>query len=62
MSTALDTSAIVSDVLTYAVEIAVGVACLGAAAGAWRRMRWPAAVLVVAGVAAVVHGVVALAA
>ena len=47
---------------TSAIEIAVGVACLGAAAGAWRRSRWLAAVLVAAGLAAVIHGIVALAA
>jgi hypothetical protein len=51
----------VSRTLTYAIEIAVGAACLGAAAGAWGRARWLGAVLVVAGATAVGHGVVALA-
>jgi len=48
---------------TYAVELAVGVACLAAARAAWRtsRSRWPATILLVAGVAAVVHAAVALA-
>jgi hypothetical protein len=51
----------VSDTLTSVIEIAVGVACLGAAAGAWPRMRWLGALLVVAGLAAVIHAAVALA-
>ena len=46
---------------TYAIEIAVGAACLGAGAGAWRRMPWLGVVLLVAGLAAVIHGAVALA-
>ena len=46
--------------LTYAVEIAVGAACLLAAPGAWRRMRWLGVLLAVAGVAAAGHGVFAL--
>jgi hypothetical protein len=47
--------------VTYVVEVAVGLACFGAAAGAWRRSRVLGAVLVVAGLAATVHGIVALA-
>jgi hypothetical protein len=46
---------------TYVVEIAVGIACLGAAWGAFRRSRWLTVALVVAGLAATVHGTVALA-
>jgi hypothetical protein len=51
----------VAGILTDAIEIAVGVACLGAAAGAWRRMRWLGALLMAAGAAAVIHGAAALA-
>jgi len=52
----------VGDVLTYAVEAAVGVACLTAAAGIWRRSRLGVAVVVlgIAGIAAVVHAVASL--
>jgi hypothetical protein len=50
----------VSRTLTYAVEIAVGLACFGAAAAGRTQQRWLAAVLVVAGVAAVGHGAFAL--
>jgi hypothetical protein len=46
---------------TYVIEIAVGLACLGAAIGAARRSKWLGAVLVVAGLAATAHGIVALA-
>ena len=60
MSTNGDTTEIVAETLTYAVEIAVGVACLLAAPGAGRRMRWLGAVLVAAGLAAVLHGAFAL--
>ena len=47
--------------LTYAVEIAVGLACLLAAPGARRRAPWLALLLVAAGLAAVAHGAVSLA-
>jgi hypothetical protein len=42
--------------LTSWIELAVGVACLGGAWGAWRRSLRPAGIaLAVAGAAAVVH-------
>jgi hypothetical protein len=46
-----------SHVLTYGIEAAVGVCCLVAAAGAWRRasLRWLGAVFAVAGLTALVH-------
>jgi hypothetical protein len=50
----------VAKTLTYAIEIAVGAACLLAAASAWRRTRWFGVLIAVAGLAAVVHGVFAL--
>jgi hypothetical protein len=50
----------VSDALTYAIEIAVGLACLLAAPQAFRRRLWAGAVAAVAGLAAVAHGLVAL--
>ena len=46
--------------LTYSVEIAVGLACLLAVPGAWRRNTWTGCLLAVAGLAAVGHGVFAL--
>jgi hypothetical protein len=46
--------------ITYSVEIAVGGACLLAVPGAWRSARWLGAVLVAAGLVAVVHGGFAL--
>ena len=60
MSTNRDTTEIVAETLTYAVEIAVGAACLLAVPGAWRRTRWLGTVLVAAGFAAVLHGAFAL--
>jgi hypothetical protein len=62
--TAICTRATLPDVArttTYAIEIAVGLACLGAAVGTLRRSRWLGAALIVAGLAAIVHGIVALA-
>jgi hypothetical protein len=51
----------VPEAVTYAVEIAVGAGCLAAAPGAWRRgIRWVAGLLVISGLAAVVHAIVAL--
>ena len=52
-----------SESVTNVVELAVGLGCLAAATGAWRRpqLRWVAALLLVAGLAAVIHAVVALA-
>ncbi|MGE5226190.1 MAG: hypothetical protein ACM3OO_04875 [Planctomycetaceae bacterium] len=51
--------------LTYAVELLVGLACLAGAVPLWRRgggaLRAAAAVLAVAGIAALVHAVVELA-
>jgi len=49
-----------AETLTYAVEIAVGAACLLAASSAWRRTRWLGTVLAAAGLAAVLHGAFAL--
>jgi hypothetical protein len=53
-----------ADIVTSVVELAVGLGCLAAAVGAWRRggLRWLAALLVAAGVAATVHSAAALAA
>jgi hypothetical protein len=52
----------VSDAVTYAIELAVGLASLGAAVGVRRtgRLGWLATVLAVAGVAASIHAVVEL--
>jgi hypothetical protein len=51
--------------LTYAVELLVGLACLAGVVPLWRRAggasRTAAAVLAVAGIAAVVHALVELA-
>ena len=47
-------------VLTYAVEIAVGLACLLAVRGAGRRSTWLGWLLALAGLAAVGHGAFAL--
>ena len=60
MSTNRDTTGVVAETLTYAIEIAVGAACLLAAPGAWRRARPFGALLVAAGLAAVLHGAFAL--
>jgi hypothetical protein len=51
----------VAETTTFVVEILVGLACLGAAAGARRRSMWLAGLLLVAGLAAVIHGIAALA-
>jgi hypothetical protein len=61
--TAICTRGTLTDVArttTYVVEITVGIACLAAAWGAFRRSRWLTVALVVAGLAATVHGTVAL--
>ncbi len=50
-----------ADAVTYSIEIAVGVACLAAAPAAWPSSKWLACVLLVAGLAAVIHAVFALA-
>ncbi len=52
-----------SDVVTYGIEAAVGVACLVAAYGIRRRpgLTLMAVLLAVAGVAAVAHAAVSLA-
>jgi hypothetical protein len=52
----------VSDAITYAIELAVGVASVTAGLGVvrTRRLAWLAAVLLVAGVAASVHAGVEL--
>ena len=47
-------------VLTYGVELAVGLGCLLGAAAAPRRPPWPRLVLVVAGGVAVAHALVRL--
>ena len=50
--------------VTYVVELLVGLACLGLAFPAWRHpgaLRVASVVFAVAGVAAVVHAVAALA-
>ena len=46
-----------SDVVTYGIELAVGIACLAAAARLRRSrpLRWLALLLLVGGVAATVH-------
>jgi hypothetical protein len=51
-----------ANALSNAVELAVGVACLVAGGGLARRpgARWAAVVLVIAGVAATAHAVVAI--
>ena len=51
------------ETLTSVVELVVGLGCLAAAAGSWRRpsLRWVAALLLVAGLAAVAHAAIALA-
>ena len=43
--------------LTYAIELAVGLGCVGAAVPALRtrRLRWLGIVLLVAGAAAIAH-------
>ena len=48
--------------LTYVVELLVGLGCLVAAAATLRdsRLRWIGVVLLVAGVAAIVHALVEL--
>jgi len=51
----------VAGTTTYVVEVLVGLACLGAAAGSRRRSVCLAGVLLVAGLAATIHGIVALA-
>ena len=50
--------------LTYVTELLVGLGCLSAAVASARspRLRWLALVLSVAGVAAIVHAIVELAA
>jgi hypothetical protein len=56
--------AVVADVVSSVVELAVGIACLVAAVGTWRRAgssRVWALGFLVAGVAAAVHAVIALA-
>ena len=52
-----------ADAVTSWIEAAVGVACLVASAGAWRRpgLSLLAAFLAVAGTVAVVHAIAALA-
>lgn len=51
----------VSDAVTYAIEVGVGLACLASAVGLRRSsLRWLAILLAVAGVAAIAHGVAEL--
>jgi len=48
-------------VVTYAVELAVGIGCLAGAPSAWRSAHpWLAPLLAVAGLAAVAHAALAL--
>ena len=51
------------DTVTYAIELAVGLGCLVGVTAAWRvrRARWLAGLLLVAGLAALGHGILALA-
>jgi hypothetical protein len=51
-----------SPTVAYVVELSVGIACLIAAAGTWRRpgLRVWAAILFVAGMAAALHAMIAL--
>lgn len=51
------------DALTYAIELAVGLGCLGAAAGLWRHpsLRILAVLFAIGGVAAAGHAAWALA-
>lgn len=46
--------------VTYATELLIGLGCLVASAGALRRSRVLAAILAVAGLAAVIHAAAAL--
>ena len=48
--------------MTYAIEVAVGLACVVSALGLRRRrrFRWLAILLAVAGMAAIVHGILEL--
>jgi peptidoglycan/LPS O-acetylase OafA/YrhL len=52
-----------SETITNVVELAVGLGCLAAGVGAWRRrpLRWVAVLLLVAGLAAVAHAVASMA-
>ena len=54
------------DALTYTVELAVGLGCLALAAQSWRRgvpfIRVAATLFALAGLAAIVHAIVELAA
>jgi hypothetical protein len=56
--------ACVSDTLTYAIELAVGMGCIVLAAQSWRRhvlsLRVAAALFAVAGLAAIVHAIAEL--
>jgi hypothetical protein len=50
-----------SQVVTYVIELAVGLACMVGGAAAWRRAsRGVGVVLALAGAAASVHAIVAL--
>jgi hypothetical protein len=50
-----------ADLLTDITELCVGLACLGAAPFAWRRIRWLGVLLAIAGLAAVVHAIASMA-
>lgn len=52
-----------SDAVTYAIEVGVGLACVVSAAGLrrTRRLRWLAILLAAAGLVAIAHGVFELA-
>lgn len=51
-----------ADGISNIIELAVGVACLLAGGGMWRKpgLRWIGALVIVAGLAAVIHAVLAL--
>lgn len=57
-----DIGRFVNTTVNAAIETAVGVACVVAAAGIWRRpgLRVVAVVLAVAGLVAVIHAIVSL--
>ncbi|MEX0742929.1 MAG: hypothetical protein WD248_01075 [Actinomycetota bacterium] len=52
-----------SEAVTYAIEVGVGLACVASAVGLrrTRRLRWLAILLAVAGLVAIAHGVLELA-
>jgi hypothetical protein len=51
-----------SDAVTYAIEVGVGLACVASVVGSrgQRRLRWLAILLAVAGLVAIAHGTLEL--